>query len=48
MKIKKRKKKEGKKHNLKQQYIPDPTYKILITGDSGSGKTSALLTLRNN
>ena len=29
-------------------YIPDHTYKILIAGDSGSGKTNALLNLINN
>ena len=35
-------------HNLKWPYIPDHPYRILITGDSGSGKTSALLNLINN
>ena len=35
-------------HNLKWPYIPDLPYRILITGDSGSGKTSALLNLINN
>ena len=35
-------------HNLKWPYIPDNPYKILITGDSGSGQTNALLNLINN
>ena len=35
-------------HNLKWPYIPDHPYRILITGDSGSGKTSALLNIINN
>ena len=35
-------------HNLKWPYIPDHPYRILITGDSGSGKTSALLNFINN
>ena len=35
-------------HNLKWPYIPDHPYRILIIGDSGSGKTSALLNLINN
>ena len=34
-------------HNLKWQYIPDHPYRILIIGGSGSGKTNALLNLRN-
>ena len=40
----------GKKtqHNLKWPYIPDHSYRILITGDSASGKTNALLNLINN
>ena len=29
------------KHNLKWSYIPDHIYRILIIGDSGSGKTNA-------
>ena len=37
-----------KQHNSKWQYIPYHPYRILITGDSGSGKTNALLNLRNN
>ena len=32
-------------HNLKWPYIPDPLYRMLITGGSGSGKTNALLNL---
>ena len=35
-------------HNLKWLYIPDDTYRILIIGGSGSGKTNALLHLINN
>ena len=31
------------KHNLKQPYIPDHPYRILIIGDSGYGKTNASL-----
>ena len=37
-----------KEHNPKWPEIPDHLYKILITGDSGSGKTSALLNLINH
>ena len=33
------------KNNEKWPYIPDPLYRILITGGSGSGKTNALLNL---
>ena len=36
------------KHNLKWPYIPDHPYRILIMGDSGSGKTNALLNSINN
>ena len=36
------------KHNSKWSYIPDHLYRILIIGDSGSGKTNALLNLINN
>ena len=32
-------------HNKNWPYIPDHTYRILITGDSGSGKTNVLLNL---
>ena len=35
-------------HNLNWPYIPDHPYRILIIGDSGSGKTNALLNLINN
>ena len=35
-------------HNLKWPYVPDHPYRILIIGDSGSGKTHALLNLINN
>ena len=35
-------------HNLKWPYVPDHPYRILIIGDSGSGKTNALLNLINN
>ena len=37
-----------KEHNLKQPYIPNHPYRILIIGGSGSGKTNALLNLINN
>ena len=33
----------NKKHNEKWPFIPDYPYRILIIGDSGSGKTNALL-----
>ena len=36
------------KHNLKWSYIADYSYRILIIGDSGSGKTDALLNSINN
>ena len=35
-------------HNLNWPYIPDHSYRILIIGGSGSGKTNALLNLINN
>ena len=35
-------------HNLKQVYILDHPYRILIIGGSGSGKTNALLNSINN
>ena len=35
-------------HNQKWPYIPDHPYRTLIIGDSGSGKTNALLNLINN
>ena len=37
-----------KEHNLNWPYIPDHPYGILIIGDSGTGKTNALLNLINN
>ena len=37
-----------KEHNSNWPYIPDHTYKILITGGSGLGKTNTLLNLINN
>ena len=30
-----------RQHNSKWPYIPDHRYRILIVGDSGSGKTNA-------
>ena len=33
----------NKEHNKKWLYIPDYSYKMLIIGGSGSGKTNALL-----
>ena len=35
-------------YNPKWPYIPDHLYRILTIGDSGSGKTNALLNLINN
>ena len=35
----------NKEHNEKLPYIPDYPYIVLIIGDSGSGKTNALLNL---
>ena len=35
-------------HNLKWPYIPDHSYRILIIGGSGSGKTNALLNSVSN
>ena len=35
----------NEKHNEKWPYIPDHTYRILIIGGYGSGKTNALLNL---
>ena len=32
-------------HNLNWLYIPDHSYRILIIGGSGSGKTNALINL---
>ena len=42
------KKKNKTQHKSKWPYIPDHPYRILIIGDSGSGKTNALLNLTNN
>ena len=33
----------NKKHNKKWPYIPDHSYRIIIIGGSGSGKTNTLL-----
>ena len=41
-------KKEIKEHNPNRPEIPDYPYRILITANSGSGKTNALLNLINN
>ena len=38
-------KENNKKHNKKWPFIPDHPYKVLITGDSGSGKANPLLSL---
>ena len=35
-------------HDLKQPGIPDPPYRILIIGGSGSGKINTVLNLINN
>ena len=35
------------KNNEKWPYIPDHLYRILIIGDSGSGKTNILINLIN-
>ena len=37
----------NRKHNGKWPYISDHLYRILIIGDSGSGKTNTLLNLIN-
>ena len=34
-------------HNSKQRYVPDHPYRILIIGNSGSGKTNVLLNLNS-
>ena len=39
--------KNNKKHNEKWPYIPDHSYRIIIIGGSGSGKTNALINLIN-
>ena len=38
---------KNEKHNEKWPYIPDHSYRILIIGGSGSGKTNTLLNLIN-
>ena len=35
-------------HNQMWSYISDHPYRMLTIGDSGSGKSNALLNLRNN
>ena len=40
--------KKTKEHNPKWPEIPDHPYQILIIGDSGSGKTNALLNMINH
>ena len=35
----------NEEHNEKWPYIPDHSYRILIIGGSGSGKTNTLLNL---
>ena len=35
--------KTNKEHNIIYLFIPDHTFKLLIIGSSGSGKTNALL-----
>ena len=37
-----------RKHNINLPYIPDQPYRILIIGDSESGKKNALLNFKNN
>ena len=37
----------NKKHSEKWPYIPDHLYRILLIGDSGSGKTNILCNLIN-
>ena len=37
-----------KEHNPNWPQIPDYPYRILITGDSGSGKTNLLFNLRSH
>ena len=38
----------NRKHNPNWRYIPYHTYRILIIGGSGSGKTNTLLNFINN
>ena len=35
----------NEEHNLKWSYVPDHSYRRLVIGDSGSGKTNSLLNL---
>ena len=37
----------NEEHNEKKPYIPDHPYRILIIGDSGSGKINTLFNLIN-
>ena len=37
----------NEKHNEEWPYIPDHSYRILIIGGTGSGKTNALINLIN-
>ena len=39
--------KNNREHNEKWPYIPDHSYRTFIIGGSGSGKTNALINLRN-
>ena len=39
------KNKNNKGHNKKWRFVPDHSYRILITVGSGSGKTNSLLNL---
>ena len=41
-------KEDVKEHNSKQPEIPDHAYQILLIGDSGFGRTNALLNLINH
>ena len=34
-------------HNPNWSYIPDHSYRIILIGDSGSGKTNVLLNLKS-
>ena len=38
----------NEKHNEKWLFIPNHLYRILIIGESGSGKTNTLLNLLND
>ena len=38
---------ENKEHNEKWPYLPDHPYRVIIIGDSGSGKTNAWINLIN-